>query len=1575
MNSTRNIVSGLTEQVEQAHKVLVKQEEALKASVDNLNNAFADESEARKAIAHDFSLFEKKALKLSSVDIEEILVIKNKNYSLRLALFIYGIVFEVLDIKEYDADCAGGSVEVMKKWYLSVVKSLRKSNEALLRIRGYSIDKVQSARNKELLLRARSYYNQLSTAYADDVANHQFNNSQTFNSEMFGMSGIPISSSRRGLLRRSNSRSSRSKSPKKGISPRRSVSPGKQLRQFSENSLEKTFDSQFRSTLNDSARSASPKKLQFATDLSIDTSSFSLYKDNNAGPNSQTGLRPGSDRVSAVNPTRTPHTSQKQDDFEWYNASDRAGQLDLSVYRPDSDAVHQLSRPSSVLSDAPLEDADWDPDAEQGGQWVKGEWVPAPNVTDKWWEKTPAERRYLQELRKRNTRDEEAKKAKERRKNSRVVYLSDAKIQEEVQKNTTLKKEIEDRQSDNYQQSLRKSLGLSLSRSGSLSRSATPKKSNSLIVISSPNTPQSMDRRSPNKATDNINREFIVASTPQAVSTINNFADTNWSDMFAQTGGSLQENVEEDDVEGSRFIGVILLQIAAIITYDEDSHKILALKTEVARLSVIREEEREKRDESLTAYQEKVEHRAKVEEELIATIKHVKFNKNKTRVFREKVRVARLMNRTSVNGHTLISWAAAHGSYDIVEDMLTHGATVGYTNQLLHLTATYLQLSYKIFIMSYTMRTKKKGNENENKYAIVDEQLRQDTQAGSVAFIAELEEAKAKRAKVLQNMRFQRSRHRFPVPEAVYAGKWEIVQRIYNRRLLHVHFMNSWIFPAPPPPFRRGFSHSYEHHKISIEYIMAQAINDLAAGAYLPEIGWIPPGDERDPYGEMQMELQKILDALAEKRNAFLAGRERIRALAKEKKNQTKGAEEMMKAIEQRDFRKCIFLAQRRGISIDTETANGYTPLLAAAEENVNMVNHEYMKNDDGRPCLAVEYLLDRSYYRPSINLETNKDSHTALMRACLYGRFHVLEALLDRGANINQVNRKGKTALHYAVEIGNEECVRILVERFADQTIQDANDKTAFKIAEELNFTGIMQLLSQFGSGFLGPIQVSRGRVNNTVRCPIGCGAELLPRQAGAHCLVCEWREVECTLGCGIKRLSAKELADHVKDSCVKRLITCKHCSVMCMYDEMPVHLTESCDFRIIPCPNRCGKNYQAYDMERHLMVCEHKTVECPQKCGKFMKMVECFDHVNTDCINRRVSCPLKCRGLIVYKLLQSHMETVCPFRLVQCRFCHEEMVKQVVEQHEKECDLRTRSCPWKCGEILPVKLFNEHKSSSCKHRFIDCLNGCNVKARVVDMDKHLKNECALRLIPCSLGCIVCNDVPESEREITQVVAKFHEYHIKYDCIERKSKCSLCLELVKAKDKDLHAAEQCQKRIVNCRTPGCLKSLPFDERLDHERFNCRFRQVLCAQGCGENITYLHAGIHMQRHCTKRIAPCPLNCGEKMPFLHIDEHLKYVCPRRYSKSSNVTDCTTSPADANSVNSSPHLMSMSNTDIVSVLSKQGSKLSLLRSLSQQSGLSINLDASVRYSRPASPANTVGTFGTFGTEEIVTDTTDK
>ncbi len=80
---------------------------------------------------------------------------------------------------------------------------------------------------------------------------------------------------------------------------------------------------------------------------------------------------------------------------------------------------------------------------------------------------------------------------------------------------------------------------------------------------------------------------------------------------------------------------------------------------------------------------------------------------------------------------------------------------------------------------------------------------------------------------------------------------------------------------------------------------------------------------------------------------------------------------------------------------------------------------------------LLVAVLLDRpSNARPSVNCNTTA-GFSALMRAAAYGRLHVIEALLSRGANIDfQSTTDGTTAIMHAASRGQTNAVRMLCER-----------------------------------------------------------------------------------------------------------------------------------------------------------------------------------------------------------------------------------------------------------------------------------------------------------------------------------------------------------------------------------------------------------------------------------------------------------------------------------------------------------------------------------------------------------------
>jgi ankyrin repeat protein len=882
------------------------------------------------------------------------------------------------------------------------------------------------------------------------------------------------------------------------------------------------------------------------------------------------------------------------------------------------------------------------------------------------------------------------------------------------------------------------------------------------------------------------------------------------------------------------------------------------------------------------------------EDEMISSMKKVKFCLGKAKGYREKLRVVRILNHVTLNGHTCISWAASCGNFPALDEILTHGGTVGYPAPFVHKCATFLQQSYKIYkaVTSNAETSKAKAAVDAalGSFNIVESSPDPDdsgeaSTSANVAFLERLIKMKQVREHLLKNIVYQRCRMRFPVPEAAYMGKWEIIERIYDRRLLNWNFSGQWVFPIAPPPFIYKKHHHHRNKKLDMLTILTHGISDLAAGEPIPGVGWVDPLDGRDCYGEAHKRINEIHTEMITKQKAYQNERMRRRLIIIEGKKQVIGDKEMVKAIYSRDFYRCIYLAQYMSSSIDMETEEFYTPLIAAAEENVGASNHAWMKNDDGQNCLGVEFLLDRTVYRPGINVEA-ANGHTPLTKACSMNRFHVAQALLDRKADIDRINRFGKTALHYAAEVGSTQCTRMLLERNCKIDFKDKDGRTAYNIADEMGFIQVLKLISRFGGGNMGDLKPSRGNVDDTITCPNGCGLVIYPYEVVYHDPICELREVECPLKCGTRRIMAKELDEHIADECQKRIIRCENCGIGHTFDTTDLHKNTECSHRQYICPLGCGGMVTHMYLASHSSICTWKIIDCPQNCGLKLPVCKSYKHTRHECEFRRLSCPQKCAGLILAKNLPKHMASICPERIVLCQFCDLKSTFKNNTIHLKKCDVRLVPCYNKCGMDIVFNEMKGHLEEYCEMRFVECPLKCDLKVRKCDLDSHMENICGNRLIECTLRCVENDEVPIYEQVIVKIIAKQSDLHLRYNCPNRTMSCARCSLKVMAKNEEKHRIIECLQRLVNCRLPGCLKSLAIEDRDDHERRSCRFRIGVCPQGCGESVVVIRLGKHMNTTCDMRYVDCPLKCGlthvrQKYMRNHIDnECLRRVFPTK-----------------------------------------------------------------------------------------------
>ena len=152
-------LSMLTDRVEQQRLVVADSERDLAAADTMLQEAYDASDDLSKTITGLFSAYERKVAELNHGDMEEIPRILRPDLPTRVSLFAYGFLMSLLDVKkwpdnEYDE-------QSFKEWWPDVKGTLRVSNDALVRLRAYSLDKLNSDVAKPVLERTRGLYKDL----------------------------------------------------------------------------------------------------------------------------------------------------------------------------------------------------------------------------------------------------------------------------------------------------------------------------------------------------------------------------------------------------------------------------------------------------------------------------------------------------------------------------------------------------------------------------------------------------------------------------------------------------------------------------------------------------------------------------------------------------------------------------------------------------------------------------------------------------------------------------------------------------------------------------------------------------------------------------------------------------------------------------------------------------------------------------------------------------------------------------------------------------------------------------------------------------------------------------------------------------------------------------------------------------------------------------------------------------------------------------------------------------------------------------------------------------------------------
>ncbi|EFA84490.1 ankyrin repeat-containing protein [Heterostelium album PN500] len=145
-----------------------------------------------------------------------------------------------------------------------------------------------------------------------------------------------------------------------------------------------------------------------------------------------------------------------------------------------------------------------------------------------------------------------------------------------------------------------------------------------------------------------------------------------------------------------------------------------------------------------------------------------------------------------------------------------------------------------------------------------------------------------------------------------------------------------------------------------------------------------------------------------------------------------------------------MLLLKATELKITSKDPHGNTPLHIFSQKCLVLTNED-----------PVTKLIEKGCF---VNTE-NAIGEIPLHKACLSTtpKTVTLEVLLNKGSNINHKTKAGETPLHYAIKMGRNEFVRLLIQRGADFNVEGGKPpKKPSDLARELGHTAILNRIQQ---------------------------------------------------------------------------------------------------------------------------------------------------------------------------------------------------------------------------------------------------------------------------------------------------------------------------------------------------------------------------------------------------------------------------------------------------------------------------------------------------------------------------------
>ena len=238
-------------------------------------------------------------------------------------------------------------------------------------------------------------------------------------------------------------------------------------------------------------------------------------------------------------------------------------------------------------------------------------------------------------------------------------------------------------------------------------------------------------------------------------------------------------------------------------------------------------------------------------------------------------------------------------------------------------------------------------------------------------------------------------------------------------------------------------------------------------------------------------------------------------------------------------------------LGVDVNAMYGAKSLLKLANDNNLEKVAELLENNGGKNIFDEEIAkeLDKKLIEVCENGEKkdveelidmgadinqkNKYGNTALMRASYWGNKEVVELLIRNGAGINQKDNYGVTALMGASLKRRKEVVDLLIQNGVDVNQKDNNGRTALMKASERGYGEIVELLIQNGAdvnqkdsdGWTALMEASHNGCKEVMELLIQNGADVNQKDnSGVKAIVYATDELKKVIIDAVKKINIKE-------------------------------------------------------------------------------------------------------------------------------------------------------------------------------------------------------------------------------------------------------------------------------------------------------------------------------------------------------------------------------------------------------------------------------------------------------------------